>query len=66
MKLYHFTGVDTVLPIKQQGLLPRPQESLSPITSVVWQPDMSLSISEGNTLAELTGSMKRQPMPTVA
>ena len=53
MKLYHYTGVEDLLPIKQRGLLPAP-DLISPDYAIVWlttQPDVSLTEQEGRAMA---------------
>ena len=53
MKLYHYTGVEDLLPIKQRGLLPA-RDLISPDYAVVWlttQPDVSLTEQEGRAMA---------------
>jgi hypothetical protein len=56
MKLYHYTAAYKILPIKEQGLLPRPEETMSPNHAVVWlttQPDLSLTVEAGNIIAAI-------------
>jgi hypothetical protein len=53
MKLYHYTGVEDLLPIKQRGLMPA-QDLISPDYAIVWlttQPDVSLTEQEGRAMA---------------
>jgi hypothetical protein len=53
MKLYHYTGAEDLLPIKQGGLLPAP-DLISPDYAIVWlttQPDVSLTEQEGRAMA---------------
>jgi hypothetical protein len=50
MRLYHFTVAKNELPIKERGLVPCVEETMSPYHPVVWlttQPDVSLSADEG-------------------
>jgi len=53
MKLYHYTGAEHLLSIKQRGLLPAP-DLISPdyaIVRLTTQPDVSLTEREGRAMA---------------
>ena len=54
MKLYHFTTADKVLAIKEYGLLPGLEPTMSPDHAVVWltsQPDVSVTAQDAKAMA---------------
>src|SRR6516162_7078976 len=54
MKLYHFTTADKVLAIKEYGLLPGLEPTMSPHHAVVWltsQPDLSVTGRDARAMA---------------
>jgi len=54
MKLYHFTTADKVLAIKEYGLLPGLEPTMSPDHAVVWltsQPDVSVTERDAKAMA---------------
>jgi hypothetical protein len=54
MKLYHFTTADKVLAIKERGLLPALEPTMSPDHTVVWltsQPDVSVTERDATAMS---------------